>query len=69
MKSFAKFEYAVQPVAEAALTLFQRENNSVAEHKLRVVRMCAIRQPEHKQFQAGRLEEKFLELDCATRNY
>lgn len=43
MKGFAEIENAVQPVAETALTLFQREDNAVAEHQLRVIRCCAVR--------------------------
>jgi len=50
MKGFAEVENTVQPIAEAALTLLQREDNAVAEDQLRVVRVRAIRQPEHKQF-------------------
>lgn len=60
VKGLAEVEDAVQPVAEAALALLEREDDAVAEHQLRVVRIRAIRQPEHKQFQAGRLEEQFL---------
>lgn len=60
MKGFTEVEDTVQPVAETALTLFQREDDAVAEHQLRVVRIRAVRQPEHEQFQTGRLEEQFL---------
>jgi len=50
VEGFAKVKYAVQPIAEATLTLLQREDNAVAEDQLRVVRVRAVRQPEHKQF-------------------
>lgn len=45
VESFAEVENTVQPIAEAALTLLQREDNTVAEDQLRVVRVRAVRQP------------------------
>lgn len=63
VKGFAEVENTVQPIAETALTLFQRQDDAVAEHQLRIVRIRAVRQPEHEQFQAGWLEEQFLESD------
>lgn len=50
MEGFAEVKNAVQPIAEATLTLLQREDNAVAEDQLRVVRVRAVCQPEHKQF-------------------
>jgi hypothetical protein len=61
VKGFAKVEDAVQPIAETTLALFQCEDNAIAEHQLRVIRIRAVRQPEHEQFQARRLEKQFLE--------
>lgn len=63
VKGFAEVENAVQPIAETALTLFQRQDDTVAEHQLSIVRICAVRQPEYEQFQAGWLEEQFLKSD------
>lgn len=50
VESLAEVENAVQPIAEAALTLLQREDNTVAEDQLRVVRVRAVCQPQHEQF-------------------
>lgn len=63
VKGFTEVENAVQPFAETTLTLFQRQDYAVTEHQLRIIRMRAVRQPEHEQFQASWLEEQFLESD------
>jgi len=61
VKGLAEVEDAVQPIAETTLALFQREDNTITEHQLRVIRIRAVCQPEHEQFQTGRLEKQFLE--------
>jgi len=61
VKGLAEVEDAVQPIAETTLALLQGKDNAIAEHQLRVIRIRAVRQPEHEQFQTGRLEKQFLE--------
>lgn len=57
VKSSSELEDTFEPVAKATLTLFQCQNHAVAKCQLCVPRLCTVRQPKNKEFQAGRLEK------------